>query len=223
MNRRLLTLALLVLPLVCAAQARSKAASGAGAKPATDEQLYRNATFGFRFQIPYGWVDRTREMHEQGAPENSNTTPKKSDAKEESPKEKGASQGDVLLSVFERPPDAIGETINSAVVIASESAATYPGLKKAEDCVGPFTELTTSKGFKVEGEPSIIDMDSKPLVRLDFSKHLTDALTMYQTTLVLFVKGRVVSFTFLAGDENEVDDLIERLHFGVAGTSPHRP
>jgi hypothetical protein len=37
---------------------------------------------------------------------------------------------------------------------------------------------------------------------------------MYQTTLVLLAKGRIVSFTFVAGSEDEVDDLIEGLRFG---------
>lgn len=223
MNCRLLTFAVLCFPLICAAQTRSKAASAPPTKPPADQQLYRNTTFGFRFQIPYGWVDRTREMREQDAPDNADTPPHKSETKEKPPKDKRSSQGDVLLATFERPPDAIGETVNSAVVIASESAATYPGLKKAEDYIGPLTELTTSKGFKVEGEPSIIEIDSKPLVRVDFTKHLTEPLIMHQSTLVLLVKNRVVSFTFLAGDENEVDDLIEGLHFGVEGTGPHRP
>jgi hypothetical protein len=37
---------------------------------------------------------------------------------------------------------------------------------------------------------------------------------MRQTTLVLLSKGQIVSFTFIAGSEDEVDDLIEGLHFG---------
>ena len=89
-------------------------------------------TFGFRYQIPYGWVDRTKEMQEGNE----------------------AGKAEVLLAVFERPPEATGDTVNSAVVIASESAASYPGLKKAEDYLGPLTELATAKGFKPEGDPT---------------------------------------------------------------------
>jgi hypothetical protein len=88
-----------------------------------DPQLYRDTTFGFRYQIPYGWVDRTQEMREGNTDD----------------------QSTLLLAVFERPPEATGDTINSAVVIASESAASYPGLKQAEDYVGPLTELATAK------------------------------------------------------------------------------
>src|SRR5215470_2161522 len=75
------------------------------ARPSADSQLYRNPTFGFRFRIPYGWVDRTRDLQEGSEPQ----------------------KGEVLLAIFERPPQAAGETINSAVVIATESAASYPG------------------------------------------------------------------------------------------------
>src|SRR5208282_3891273 len=109
-------IALVSLGLTFAAQAQSKTAPVAApdAKPATrnqDAQLYRNPTFAFRYKIPYGWVYRTKEM--QAGNE--------------------AGKGEVLLAVFERPPEATGDTINSAVVIASESAASHPGLKKAED------------------------------------------------------------------------------------------
>ena len=203
---------LLGLPLIAVSQTQHKPAAPAS-KPTQNEnaQLYRNAIFAFRFQIPYGWVDRTREMRAQEATENLDTKTGKPVPKDKPEKEK--STGEVLLAVFERPPDAIGETINSAVVIASESAATYPGLKKAEDYLGPLTELTTSKGFKVEGDPDVIEIDSRQLIRADFTKPLSETLTMHQSTLVLLAKGQIVSFTFIAGSEDEVDDLIDGLHF----------
>ena len=69
MHSRLATIAAVALGLTLPAQAQSKTAPVAKqtAKPATrneDAQLYRNPTFGFRYRIPYGWVDRTREMQE---------------------------------------------------------------------------------------------------------------------------------------------------------------
>jgi hypothetical protein len=169
-----------------------------------DAQLYRNPTFAFRFQIPYGWVDRTKEMQEGNE----------------------AGKAEVLLAIFERPPQATGDTINSAVVIASESVASYPGLKKAEDYLGPLTELATSKGFKAEGEPYALEVESRHLLRADFVKPLSgktidgkmidNKLTMRQCTLVLLSKGQIVSFTFIAGTEDELDDLMDGLHFGAA-------
>jgi hypothetical protein len=203
------TIAALVVCLTLTGQAQRKTATAATptAKSAAhneDPQLYRNPTFAFRFQIPYGWVDRTKEMLEGNE----------------------AGKAEVLLAVFERPPQATGDTINSAVVIASESAASYPGLKKAEDYLGPLTELATSKGFKAEGEPYALEVESRQLLRADFTKPLSgktsrvetsnDKLTMRQCTLVLLAKGQVVSFTFIAGSEAELDDLMDGLHFGPA-------
>ena len=209
-----MTIAALVLCLTLTGQAQRKTAPAATptAKSAAhneDPQLYRNPTFAFRFQIAYGWVDRTKEMQEGNE----------------------AGKAEVLLAVFERPPQATGDTINSAVVIASESAASYPGLKKAEDYLGPLTELATSKGFKAEGEPYALEVESRQLLRADFTKPLSgktssvetssvetsnDKLTMRQCTLVLLAKGQVVSFTFIAGSEDELDDLMDGLHFGPA-------
>jgi hypothetical protein len=202
--RQAILLLLLGLSLVAESQTQHKPAPAPAAKPAEDAQLYRNATFAFRYQIPYGWVDRTKDMREQEAAD-------KPDAKE---KASNLGKGEVLLAVFERPPEASGETINSAVVIAAENAAAYPGLKKADDYLGPLTELTTSKGFKAEGDPSVVEIDGRQLVRADFTKTLNDKLSMRQATLVMLTKGQIVSFTFIAGSEDELDNLIDNLHFG---------
>src|ERR1700733_7751534 len=251
--------------MATASQAAPKGATPAPKTPppSQDEQLYRNATFGFRYKVPYGWVERTEEMREPAEPKtdaangpeasssssnsdssnsgssnsgssnsgssnsgssnsgssNSGSSNSKaaSQYKSESHKSannKSANLSDVLLAVFERPPQATGDSVNSAVVIASESAAVYRGLKKAEDFLGPLTELITAQGFKPKGDPSVLEIDARELVRADFSKQLTDKLVMYQSTLVLLAKGQLVSFTFVAGSEDEVDDLIEGLRFG---------
>ncbi len=193
-------MALCALYLSIAAQAQSKPAAARN----DDAQLYRNPTFAFRYQIPYGWVDRTKEMQTGD----------------------DSGKGEVLLAVFERPPEAAGDSINSAVVIASESAASYPGLKRAEDYLGPLTDLATAKGFKTEGEPYALEVESRHLLRADFSKPrevkaTNNKLTMRQCTLVLVAKGQIVSFTFIAGSEDELDGLMDGLHFGAAKSSPH--
>jgi len=197
--------ALISLSLTLTAQAQSKTAPAHAttqtAKSANNEdaQLYRNTAFGFRYPIPYGWVDRTKEMQEG------------SDVK----------KAELLLAVFERPPEATGDTINSAVVFASESVASYPGLKKAEDYLGPLTELATSRGFKPDGEPYALEVESRQLLRADFTKSLSDKLIMRQCTLVMLAKGQIVSFTFIAGTEDELDDLMDGLHFGAAKSVAH--
>jgi hypothetical protein len=183
-----------------------------GAKPnkpqpapdASDQTVYRNSEFGFRYNVILGWVDRTKQM----PPEATQTG-----------EPSGASEWRVLLAVFERPPEAAGDTVNSAVVIAQESAATYPGLKTAADYVGPLTELVTSKGFKADGEPYETTLDAKALVRCDFKRE-TGELPMYQSNLFFLQKGSIVLFTFIGGSQNEVDDLIERLSFQRTALKP---
>jgi hypothetical protein len=163
---------------------------------ATETNSYRNATFGFRYDVTYGWVDRTQQMQSE----------------QQAGDPAAASQGKVLLAVFERPPDAHGDTVNSAVVIAQEGASAYPGLKTSADYVGPLTQLVTSQGFKVDGDPTEVTINSQTLVECDFSRP-RGKLTMHQSTLVLLQKGTVVSFTFIAGSREDVDALIDRLSF----------
>lgn len=119
----------------------------------------------------------------------------------------------LLLSVFERPPQAAGDTVNSSVLIAAESVSTYPGLKDASQYFGPLTEVTSSKGFKVVNEPYDVDIRGGRLVRADFRKEL-GKVTMFQSTVAMIEKGYVVSFTFIGASEDEVEDLIENLQFG---------
>jgi hypothetical protein len=152
---------------------------------------YRNAALGFRYKMPYGWVDRTAEMQEGSQ----------------------AGHSQVLLSVFERPPGAPGNTVDSAVVIAAESTSSYPGLKRPEDYFGPLSELTSSQGFKVVNLPYEFPVDAKPIVRSDYSKS-TSGFEMRQSSLVMISKGYVISFTFIGGNEDEVTELIEGLTFG---------
>ncbi len=72
--RRITFALLLAFSIVAVLQAQPKPAAPASkpaANPSHDENahLYRNTTFAFRYQIPYGWVDRTKEMRDQGGPE----------------------------------------------------------------------------------------------------------------------------------------------------------
>ena len=152
---------------------------------------YHNPTIGFRYRIPFGWVDRTEEMRDA-----SNDQPKAS----------------VLLAVFERPPEAKGDTVNSAVVIAVEPVSSYPGLKTAAQYFGPVTELTTAKGFQAVADPYDFPVDGRPIVRRDFIRNM-GSIGMHQSTLALLTKGLIVSFTFLGGSDDEVTALIEQLAF----------
>jgi hypothetical protein len=214
------------LSLSLASPAQSKTAAP-NAKPAAkapapneDAQLYQNVPFGFRYLIPYGWVNRTQEMGDQ---KTDNHDTHNHDPRKPNTRSDDASKSKLLLAVFARPPEATGDTINSAVVIASESAASYPGLKKAEDYLGPLTELATANGFKAEGEPYALDVESRLLLRADFVKPINNQLTMRQCTLILLSKGQIVSFTFIAGGEDELDDLMDGLHFDTAKPPAHSP
>ena len=162
--------------------------------------VYRNAGFGFSCKVPFGWVERTEQMQGDSDP----------------------GKGLVLLAAFERPPEATGEAVNAAIVIAAESVTSYPGLKTAADYFGPMTELITGKGFKVVNQPYLFDVGGKQLARGDYSKEL-GTVAMHQASLVIVAKGYVVSFTFIGGSEDEVRGLVEGLNFGVGGAGKRPP
>jgi hypothetical protein len=184
----------------------SRATSKAAVKLATPDTgaladgVYRNRFFGFTYRVPYGWVDRTDRMQGDSEP----------------------GKSIVLLAAFEHPPEATGDTVNSAVVIATEIADSYPGLKSAAEYFGPLTELTTSKGFKAVNEPYETSVGSRTLVRADFKREI-GTLTMYQSSLAILAKGYIASFTFIGGSEDEVEKLVSSLSFEASGkASPKR-
>lgn len=167
--------------------------------------------FGFTYKAPFGWVDRTDEMQ-------SDDTSASAGEPQATPATSGRSE--TLMAVFERPPGATGETINSAVVIAAESLADYDGVKQASDYFGPISELAEQRGFKTVSGPYYFSVGAKQLVRSDFSKE-RGKVTMWQSSLVMIDKGYIVSFTFVAGSEDEIEDLTGKLSFG-ARAQPHK-
>ncbi len=171
------------------AKARENAAPETGS---ITDAVYRNASLNFSYKVPFGWVDRTSDMREGS--------------------ELGKSL--LLLSIFERPPEAPAEGINSAVVIAVENVSSYPGLKTAQQYFGPITELATSRGFKAVSDPFEFTVNGKPLARGDFVKESGPSSAMHQTSLVFLQKDWIVSITIIAGSEDERDELLANLNFG---------
>ncbi len=192
-------LACLLLPLLaaalCAQQPASSSRSAAKVKtpsPAPgsiSHGVYHNRAFDFSYKLPFGWVDRTADMQDNSA---------------------DTLKSRLLLAIFERPPEATGDTINSAVVIATEPLSA--GMKTATDYFESLAGLTTAKGFQAADEPQELSLGNAKLVRGDFTKP-RGALTMRQTSLVLVRGSHAVSFTFIGGSEDEVNELIERLSF----------
>jgi hypothetical protein len=172
---------------------------------------YRNKSLGLSCKIPEAWVLRTEEMNVHDAVED---TPDKlsETATSADNVEKPDSAGRVLLAAFSRPPEARAEDVNSSIVIAAESVATYPGLKDAAQYFGPLTEVAKAQGFKIVEAPYEFAVGTKTLAREDFQKEV-GARVMRQSTLALLARGWAVSITFIAGTEDEVEELLQGLSF----------
>jgi hypothetical protein len=199
--------------VACAAAAQSSSSSRHGGKPqpnadwplpagSISDGAYRNPDLRFSCKIPAGWVLRTADMNARDA--------EQSDAKAN--KDAASGSGQVLLAAFSRPPQARAEDVNSSILIAAESAAAYPGLKDAAQYFGPLSEVTKAQGFAAVGDPYEFPAGTKILPRNDFQKDVGTRV-MRQSTLVMLARGYVVSFTFIGGTEDEVEELIGGLTF----------
>ena len=206
--------------------------------------MYRNAGLGFSCKIPPGWVLRTEELN---AREESDSA-----AKEEAPAAAPGSSGvdgdkrraalgrtlptsgqaaeggcphtgcgRVLLAAFSRPPDAMAEDVNSSILIVAESVAAYPGLKVAGQYFGPLGEVAKAQGFKVVNEPYDFLAGTKMVARGDFQKDVGSRV-MRQSTLVMLTRGYAVSFTFIGGTEEEVEELLAGLSFVRPASTAHK-
>jgi hypothetical protein len=197
-------------------QTSSSSSSKQGSKAATathspldsgavSNGVYRNSGFAFTCKIPPGWVLRTEEMN----------------TRESEGEESGGSKpiadgkaGRVLLAAFSRPPEARAEDVNASILIAAESAAAYPGLKAAAQYFGPVGEVAKAQGFEADNEPYEFAVGAKTMVRADFEKDVGTRV-MRQSTLVMLARGYAVSFTFIGGTEDEVEELVQGLSFGA--------
>jgi len=125
----------------------------------------------------------------------------------------------VLLAAFSRPPEAHGEDVNSSILIAAESAAAYPGLKDAAQYFGPLGEVAKAEGLEAIQEPYDFEVGAKTLPREDFQKDVGTRV-MLQSTLAMLARGYAISFTFIGGTEDEVEELVAGLTFPSAGKPP---
>jgi hypothetical protein len=184
-----------VLLVLCATAAGQKAPASSPALLSPGETvngIYRNAEFGLSYQVPIGWVDRTDEMKKDSG---------------------SAGKSAVFLAIFEHPPEATTNDINSAVVIAAESLSAYPGLKNPAQYFGPLGEVTAAQGLTVVNDAYEFPVDGKPVVRRDYLKPV-GKLTMHQSTLAMLSRGYVLSFTFIGSNDEEIQRLIEWLKIG---------
>ena len=185
----LLAAALWAQPQASSSHSAPKAKSSLPESGAISQGVYHNRAFDFSYKLPFGWVDRTGDMQDDSA---------------------DVFKSRVLLAIFERPPETSGDTINSAVVIAVELLPA--GMSTAADYFESLAGLTTAKGFQAADEAQELSVGKVKLLRGDFTKP-RGTLTMRQTSLVLVQRSQAISFTFIGGSEDEVNELIERLSF----------
>jgi hypothetical protein len=159
--------------------------------------VYSNPYFGFSCRIPVGWVERTAGM--------------------QSNSEDGKSL--VLLATFERPPEVAGNTVNSGIIIAAESVASYPGLKSAAEYFAPLSEVTAKNGFEQDGELVEVAIGAATLVRGDFSRRTEKGIT-HQTSLTMLQRGYVLLFTFISDNPDEIENFLHKLSFAPKITRP---
>ena len=178
---------------------------------AVTDGVYRNKTLALSCKIPAGWVLRTDEMN---APVERKEDEKEAPAQPAAPASSAGAK--VLLAAFSRPPEARAEDVNSSILIAAESAASYPDLKEAAQYFFPLTEVAKAQGFTADEDPYEIALGTKTLVRGDFRKD-RGTRVMHQSTLVMLSHGYAISITVIGGTDDEVEDLIDGLTFSAPG------
>lgn len=167
---------------------------------------YRNKTLGLICKIPEGWVLRTDEMNKR--------EDEHSDAASGSAAGASSAGARVLLAAFSRPPEAKGAEVNASILIAAESASSYPGLTEAAQYFGPLSEVAKAQGFEMDEDPYAIAIGTKTLARGDFHKNVGTRV-MRQSTLAFLDHGYAVSITVIGGTDDEVEDLVDGLSFAA--------
>jgi hypothetical protein len=175
--------------------------------------VYHNKSLALSCKIPPGWVLRTDELNAHQKQEEE----KKEEETQTKPATPASSAGaKVLLAAFSRPPEARAEDVNSSILIAAESATSYPGLTEAAQYFFPLTEVAKAQGFTPDEDPYEIAVGTKTLPRADFHKDVGTRV-MHQSTLAMLAHGYAISITVIGGTDDEVEDLIDGLSFTPTG------
>jgi len=200
-------------PSSSAKQIKKSAAQDSTLDPGTvTNGVYRNKSLALSCKIPPGWVLRTDELNAR-AEKQEEEKKEKEETKEDQPATPASSAGaKVLLAAFSRPPEARAEDVNSSILIAAESVASYPGLTEAAQYFFPLTEVAKAQGFTPDEDPYEIAVSTKPLARADFHKDVGTRV-MHQSTLAMLAHGYAISITVIGGTDDEVEDLIDSLTF----------
>ena len=85
-------------------------------------------------------------------------------------------------------------------------------MKTAAETISDRLRAGHRQRFPGSEEPRQFSIGSTQLVRGDFSQAAGNA-AVFQTSLVILEKGYEVSFTFIGGSEDEINELIEKLSF----------
>lgn len=184
------------------------------------DSVYRNKSFALSCKIPPGWVLRTDELNAREK-EIEEKAEKNDLPPAQAPTAAADTGAKVLLAAFSRPPGAKGEEINSSILIAVESASSYPGLKEAAQYFFPLTEVAKAQGFTPDEDPYEFAVGTKTLVRGDFHKDVGSRV-MHQSTLAMLSHGYAVSITVIAGTEDGLEELIDGLSFSAPPPGVHK-
>jgi hypothetical protein len=171
------------------AAAKPKAAQGRPDEGTLTSGAYSEKFFSLSYTVPEKWFVKTEEMRQGLA---------------------GQENAVLLLSVFAKDKPDSGR-ITSSVTISAESMASYPDVKSAEEYFDELSQVVTSKGFAVLNAPAAIEMGGVNFVRGDFQKQQGDT-TAYQATMVALRKGHFLSVTAIAGNQEELTPLLNRVH-----------
>ncbi|SPF49476.1 hypothetical protein SBA1_910024 [Candidatus Sulfotelmatobacter kueseliae] len=192
--------------------------------------VYHNKTLGFTCKIPEGWVLRTDEMNAPNendessaqlpaADKTSNESQPPATSKNPQAPPTRAQSARVLLAAFSRPPQVRGQEVNASIVIAAEPVATYPGLTDALQYLSLLTEVAQAQGFTMDEDPYEIAIGTRKLVRGDSHKDVGTRV-MRQSTLAMLQHGYAVSFTVIAGTDDDLEELIDGLDFATGRAQP---
>ena len=180
------------------------------------QQVLSCPALGFTYNVPFGWVDRTDDFEQTIE---SDPARKAASVKPESTRSRAQTTSKTLLAAFERPPGTGGDTINPSVIIAVEDRSLYAGINTAEDYFGPLSEVAEHRGLSMDGDPYLFAVGSKRVARADFRARGQKS-SAQQTSLVVLGKSYILSFTFLAGSSDEINNLAANLTFTAGVRKP---
>ena len=201
-SARIFTIALL-LSTACLAQ------SSVPTDSSTEDNVYTNFFFRFRYSFSVSWVPQPADAAEQL--QKAGQVGLGDDGKKEGTRKAGKSY--YLLTLFRNLPGQGIAGHNRAIIsLIAEDVSSNPQITSGKDCVLQVAEHLKKAHYTPLGEPREMQISGRTFFRQDMKGTSSVGASVYQSAVFTLTGGYAVGFTLISPNQSMLTSMVGTLN-----------